>query len=163
MIIRRSTASDIPTLLRLADEARQIMRRSGNMNQWVNGYPDRAAFESDIQQQGSYIVENDLGEPVGCFAMLPGPEPTYARIYEGQWLDTERPYYVIHRIASLPQAHGVLRAIIDHAFTVTDNICIDTHRDNTIMRHLLERLGFTYCGIIYLTDGAERLAYQRIT
>ena len=116
MIIRHSTASDIPTLLRLADEARQIMRRSGNMNQWVNGYPDRAAFESDIQQQGSYIVENDLGEPVGCFAMLPGPETTYARIYEGQLLDTERPYYVIHRIASLPQAHGVLRAIIDHAF-----------------------------------------------
>jgi hypothetical protein len=30
------------------------------------------------------------------------------------------------------------------------------------MRHALEKYGFCYCGIIYLQDGAERLAYQLV-
>ena len=43
------------------------------------------------------------------------------------------------------------------------NIRIDTHRDNRIMQKLISRSGFSYCGIILLADGAERLAYQRIS
>ena len=42
------------------------------------------------------------------------------------------------------------------------SICADTHRDHRIMQHLLEKHGFTYCGVIYLASGDERLAYQRI-
>ena len=38
----------------------------------------------------------------------------------------------------------------------------DTHRDNTIMQHLITKHGFTYCGIILLANGDERLAYQKI-
>ena len=30
------------------------------------------------------------------------------------------------------------------------------------MQHNLLKHGFTYCGIIYLLNGDERLAYQRI-
>ena len=30
------------------------------------------------------------------------------------------------------------------------------------MQHLLSEHGFSYCGIIYLASGDERLAYQRI-
>ena len=89
-------------------------------------------------------------------------EPTYATIYEGEWTDEQRPYYVIHRIASAEGSKGVLKAILQYCFQHTDNIRIDTHRDNVIMRHLLGKLGFTYCGIIYLANGDERLAYQRI-
>jgi len=42
-----------------------------------------------------------------------------------------------------------------------NNIRIDTHRDNAIMQHNIEKHGFTYCGIIYLANGDERLAYQK--
>ena len=42
------------------------------------------------------------------------------------------------------------------------NIRIDTHRDNRIMQHNIEKHGFTYCGIIYLANGDERLAYQKL-
>ena len=45
---------------------------------------------------------------------------------------------------------------------ITDNIRIDTHKDNTIMQHNLDRYGFKYCGIIHIASGAERLAYQRL-
>jgi hypothetical protein len=30
------------------------------------------------------------------------------------------------------------------------------------MQHVLAKNGFTYCGLIYLKNGAERLAYQRV-
>ena len=80
----------------------------------------------------------------------------------GEWLDDDLPYMVIHRIASSMDSHGVFREIMDYSFSVCGNIRIDTHRDNHIMQHVIAKAGFKYCGIIYLADGAERLAYQRL-
>ena len=159
--ISHARREHIDTLLLLAEHGRRTMRLIGNTRQWVNGYPDRDTFMRDIEQSNSYLVYYG-DKMVGTFAMLPSPEPTYQRIYEGQWLN-DKPYLVIHRIASVPEAHSVLRHIIDYAFTHTDNVRIDTHRDNAIMRHLLTKLGFRYCGIIYLANGDERLAYQKTT
>ena len=42
------------------------------------------------------------------------------------------------------------------------NLRIDTHRDNHIMQHCIRKAGFQYCGIIYLANGDERLAYQML-
>ena len=100
--------------------------------------------------------------PVGYFAFLPSPEPTYARIDGGAWLDDRLPYHVIHRIASYPEVHGVFDTMLRWADKREGNLRIDTHRDNRIMQHLLEKHGFRYCGIIYLASGDERLAYQRL-
>ena len=86
-------------------------------------------------------------------------EPTYDYI-EGAWL-TDEPYGVIHRIASYPDVHGVFSAIIDFAAARYPHLRIDTHRDNRIMQHVITAAGFTYCGIIWLPDGTERLAYER--
>ena len=117
---------------------------------------------SDIAWAASYLVIDDESQQaVATFAFIPGPDPTYAQIYDGQWIDDEAPYYVIHRIAALTTARGVMQTVLDYAFTQTDNIRIDTHRDNVIMRHLMLKYGFTYCGIIYLANGDERLAFQR--
>ena len=30
------------------------------------------------------------------------------------------------------------------------------------MQHVIEKHGFTYCGIIHITTGDKRLAYQKI-
>ena len=98
-------------------------------------------------------------QTVGYFALLPSPEPTYDHI-AGTWL-TDEPYGVIHRIASYPGVHGIFSAVIDYAAQRYAHLRIDTHRDNRIMRHLIEKHGFTYCGIIGLPDGTERLAYER--
>ncbi|MCR4852755.1 MAG: GNAT family N-acetyltransferase [Prevotella sp.] len=159
-IIRKSTLDDLPAMLHIRDIARQTMRRSGNINQWPNGYPPEDAFRRDISLEVSYFVEEeDTQKPLATFAFIPGPDPTYAIIYDGQWLDDE-PYCVIHRIAASNEAHGVLSAVLRFCFAQTDNIRIDTHRDNAIMRHLLQKYGFDYCGIIHLENGDERLAYQ---
>ena len=104
---------------------------------------------------------DERGEVVGTFALLPSPEVTYNVIYNGQWLD-DAPYYVIHRIASTPGSHGILDALLDYCESRVDNIRIDTHEANIIMRKGLEKHGYQYCGIIYLLDGNERMAFQKV-
>lgn len=161
-IIREATMADVACIMRVIEAAKGIMRASGNMFQWINGYPSAEVIEKDIRKHVGYVV-TDNGEVVAYYAFIPSPEPTYDKIYGGDWIEDALPYYVIHRIASGPDVHGIFGAIMEYAFAVCGNIRIDTHRDNAIMQHCLQNWGFTYCGIILLANGDERLAYQRVT
>ena len=157
---RRATMDDLPLLLNLRDQARGIMRSYGNVNQWPEGYPPQAKFENDIKLGCSYLMSDRNGTTVATFAMLPGPDPTYSIEYNGQWLNDE-PYLVVHRIASTPDSHGVLDAILDFCEAQSLDIRIDTHADNIVMIKGLEKRGYQYCGIIHLMNGDERLAFQK--
>ena len=159
-IIREARLTDMAEIMKVMDAAKKIMRQSGNMYQWGEGYPSEAVITADMEKDGGFVVLDD-NKIVGYFAFLKSPEPTYARIYEGKWLDDEEPYHVVHRIASYPDAHGIFSSIMDFCFSHDPNIRIDTHRDNKIMQHNIAKHGFTYCGIIYLVSGDERLAYQK--
>lgn len=160
-IVRLAQVADLDTIMPVMDAAKGIMRSDGNINQWVGGYPSREAILADIHRNGGFVVE-DSGRITGYFAFLPSPEPTYSYIEGGEWLDEKMPYHVIHRIASYPEIHGVFSDIMEYCFSQDPNIRIDTHRENSIMRHNIAKHGFTYCGIIYLESGDERLAYQKI-
>ena len=151
--------SDIPAILPVLDAARRIMRESGNPSQWADGYPSAEAIRKDIERDGGFVIEDD-GKIVAYFAFLPSPEPTYDVIEGGSWLDDTQPYHVIHRIASYPDSRGVFSDIIAWSREREHNLRIDTHRDNRIMQHCIQKAGFRYCGIIYLANGDERLAYQ---
>ena len=169
MMIRPVAESDLPALRPVFEAAKEIMRADGNCEQWsAPGFPGEDLLLSDLARGGGFVIESPIlpgptehpaSRIVAYFALLPSPEPTYARI-DGAWL-TDEPYGVIHRIASYPDVHGVFDAIIGFASARYPHIRIDTHRDNRIMQHLLEKHGFTYCGIIWLLSGAERLAYER--
>jgi hypothetical protein len=161
MMIREARPSDMSAIMQVMEAAKKIMRSSGNMHQWGEGYPSEAVILSDMEKNGGFVVEED-SKVIAYFAFLPSPEPTYDHIYGGRWLDDVQPYHVIHRIASYPNVHGIFKSIMDFCFSRDANIRIDTHKDNTIMQHNIEKHGFTYCGIIYLASGDERLAYQRI-
>ena len=158
--IRKASAGEIPRIMEVLEAAKGIMRASGNLHQWVEGYPSREMIETDIAAGFGHVVMDD-GRVVGYFAFIPSPEPTYAKIYEGAWQEDMSPYHVVHRIGSVPDSHGVFASIMDWCFTQDRHIRIDTHRDNAIMRHCIEQYGFSYCGIIHLASGAERLAYQK--
>ena len=159
--IRIARLEDIPVIMTVIEAAKGIMRRNGNAFQWKDGYPSTSVIEEDIKRGVGYLVLDD-GAIVGYFAYISSPEPTYANIYEGKWVDALSSYHVIHRIASNPESHGVFKSLMDWCFTKERNIRIDTHRDNRIMQHCITSYGFTYCGIIYLASGDERLAYQLI-
>ena len=159
--IRRVEAVDTEAVLAVMDAARGIMRSSGTLHQWGDDYPSSAVIDADRLRGGGYVIEDD-GRITGYFAFLPSPEPTYSYIEGGAWLDDSLPYHVIHRIASFPEAHGIFRDMLAWCAERETNIRIDTHKDNRIMQKLLDTHGFTYCGVIYLASGDERLAYQRV-
>ena len=159
-IIRQATHADMAEIMMVMVSARQIMRSSGNLRQWDDSYPSEDIISSDMERCGGFVLEEDE-RVVAYFAFLASPEPTYDKIYDGRWIDNEHSYHVIHRIASYPDVHHVFRDIMEYAFSKDRNIRIDTHRDNHIMQHNIEKHGFTYCGIIHLASGDERLAYQK--
>ena len=152
-------------MLPVFEAAKAIMRADGNHDQWgAPGFPGDALLLRDIARGGGFVISSEAeGEVeksiVAYFALLPSPEPTYD-VIDGAWL-TDEPYGVIHRIASYPEVHGIFSAVIDFAAARYPHLRIDTHRDNRIMQHLIDMAGFTYCGVIWLEDGTERLAYER--
>ncbi len=160
MKIRKAKLSDMDRILKIYAYARQFMVETGNPNQWAaQGYPKRSLLEADIEKGNLYVMEEADGIR-GVFAFVIGADPTYERIDGGQWLN-DRTYGTIHRIAGDGTVKGLLRQCVDFGFTLIDNIRIDTHKDNKIMQHLIEKCGFTYCGIITGSDGNPRLAYQK--
>ena len=39
---------------------------------------------------------------------------------------------------------------------------IDTHEENLGMQGLLKKLGYHYCGVIYLENNDKRLAFEKL-
>ncbi len=159
MYVRRSNMEDIPAMMDLYAQARVFMREHGNPNQWDDSYPSRELLEKDIAFGNSYIVEDDEKNLAATFAFIKGEDPTYYGIENGAWLNHE-PYGTIHRLAGNPSCHGIASGCIGWCKSQIGNLRADTHEDNKIMQHLLEKNGFVRCGIIHLADGAPRIAYQ---
>lgn len=157
-IIRQTTIADIPKLREIFAIARQFMANTGNPSQWVDGYPSDEQLTQDIESGDSYVVEKNE-KVVATFVLRGGIDPTYNIIYEGKWLN-DKPYATIHRIASTGEIKGIMHIAMQFAQQQYDNIRIDTHRDNIVMQHLIEKEGFKYCGIIYCWSGDERVAFQ---
>ena len=158
-MIRKATYDDIPVLMDVFRKARCIMRSSGNMHQWNDGYPSEEIVRRDIDNGHCYVLCED-GKVVATMAFIPGPDTTYAVIYDGCWLSDE-PYHVIHRIAVAEPGHNAARTLLDWGFGRVKSIRIDTHKDNVIMQHVLSKYGFTHCGMILLANGDPREAYQK--
>lgn len=157
MFIRKATKEDLPQILDIYSHARQFMNQNGNPTQWKNVYPPVDLVEKTIDN--TYLSMEEAS--IACvFYFAIENDPTYSVIHEGNWLN-DKPYAVIHRVASSHVTKGAARFSINWAFEQYPNLKIDTHRDNIPMQNLLNSLGFKYCGIIYLENGEERLAYQK--
>lgn len=158
-VFRKAAPSDLPQVLEIYAHARAFMRQSGNPNQWGSHHPAESVLQADISSGRLYLGEEN-GKIEAVFAYLQGVDPTYVRIYEGHWLNDE-PYGVIHRIAVATPGKDSAARCFDWALRQCQNLRIDTHRDNKPMQQALKKQGFQYCGIIYLANGDERIAFQK--
>lgn len=157
--IRPAQSGDLSAIMAVYAYAQEAMRRNGNPHQWGDWYPKQKLVEKDIALKRNYVFVDEQGV-CGVFVFIVGADPTYERIDAGAWLN-DRPYGTIHRIASNGRCQGLMRRAVDFCAKIEPNIRIDTHEDNAIMRHLVAKCGFTYCGIIHTYDGTPRLAFQR--
>lgn len=159
MLVRRAAYDDLDRMKELFECARKYMKEHGNPTQWKNDRPSTSLVLNDIAKSNSYVIEDD-NVIVGTFACIKGIEPTYLQI-DGQWLNDDE-YVTIHRVASDGSRRGIFNEIIKYCGKFGCDIRIDTHRDNKTMIHLIEKNGFTYCGIIIVDDGTQRMAYQKL-
>lgn len=161
MEIRKANIGDLPAIMKIYDHARELMRREGNDSQWVNGYPSEQLVDEDIKRGISYVVSDDEGL-CGVFAFIEGRDATYEQIYDGSWVDDDRPYATIHRMGRAKGKHGVFRAAMDWCRENATSLRVDTHDKNRTMRKHIEQYGFDRRGIIYIADGTPRIAYQML-
>ena len=157
-MIRKALPEDMPVILKIYEQARRFMAEHGNPRQWGNSSPAQNVLEEDIRKERLYLCERDE-KICGVFAFPVGEDTTYAKIEGGGWkLNT--PYGTIHRMAGNGQETGVFAECLAWCREQIGHICIDTHEDNRIMQHLIEKHGFVRCGIIHVADGSPRIAYE---
>lgn len=157
--IRRANKEDLPQIQSVYSFARAFMARTGNPHQWGSTHPPLRQLEEDVRLGNLYVAEDSAGIH-GVFAFILGEDPTYTRIEDGAW-HSVRPYGTIHRIAS-DGSGGVFSAALCFCRSQMQHIRIDTHHDNKVMQHVIEKHGFQRCGIIYIADGNPRIAYDLI-
>ena len=157
--VRKAKFADLPRILEIYEYARNFMAANGNPNQWGKTNPPRETLEADIAAKRLYTVRGG-DEICGVFFFEMGEDPTYRRIENGVWL-SDAPYGTIHRVASKGKG-GVFAACVEFCLKKCAHLRIDTHRDNHIMRHVIEKAGFQRRGIIYIADGSPRIAYERV-
>ncbi len=160
MEIRKTTAADLDRVMEIYALAREFMAKTGNPHQWKTHKPQRELIEKDIETGQSYVC-TEKERIIGVLAFIPGDDPTYGVIYDGEWKSQEA-YAVVHRIATSGEVKGTGTFMMKWAESQFPHIRIDTHKDNRVMQNMLSKLGYSYCGIIHLEDGDERLAFEKI-
>ena len=165
MELKKALLDDISKIMMIISDAQAFLKQQG-IDQWQNNYPNFNTITNDIQCDHGYVLVVD-NRILAYGAIIKGIEPTYAKIDDGAWLNDD-PYVVIHRIAVDSAHRGQKIASCFIAETIklaqkweVNNIRIDTHKDNMIMQKMLNNNEFSYCGIIYLASGEQRLAYQK--
>lgn len=158
MKIRKATIEDLPKMREIFNYGRELQIQTGNPNQWEEGYPSKNLMMEDMEKGAAHVCESDQGEIMAVLSIFTEPDPTYYEI-EGEWLNDE-PYTTIHRIATSGVVKGVGQYCLQWVQERSENVRIDTHKDNAPMKYVLEKLGFAYCGVIYLDNGDPRDAYH---
>ena len=157
-MVRLAREQELPIIMELYEKARAFMRKTGNLHQWTKAFPEKLLLE-DIREARLHIIERN-GRICGVFYFYIGEDPTYDYI-EGKWINSS-PYGTIHRITGLEEERGIFKEAFEFCKSKINHLRIDTHEDNKIMQHTVEKYGYKRCGIIYLENGDPRIAYEYI-
>ena len=158
-MFRGAVKADLEAVLALYEQGRARMRENGNPTQWGDNYPPKALVERDIEANRLFVYM-DNGRLVGAFVLLFGGDACYDEI-DGRWLN-DAPYGAVHRVVADAASHGIAEKILEWCGERCQNLRIDTHKENKVMQHILEKNGFSRCGIVHVEDGSPRVAYQKV-
>lgn len=166
MKLRKAAPADEEAVLALYKEAQAFLAAQG-IDQWQDGYPNRESFFRDLARGESWVLEEE-GRVVATACLGLGREPTYDIIYQGAWGVEAPEYAFLHRIAVSGACKGrgapaLFFQELERQARKRGLPCLrgDTHRDNKIMRRVMEKNGLPYRGVIFLEDGGERLAFEK--
>ena len=165
---RLARLEDIDEIMKAVEDSREILRLQGN-GQWQFGYPNKDDFLNDIKNENLYVVlDKSDKNKIAVVCALTYYEEDYHNLYEGAWL-TDLDYMVMHRVALKKeythQGYGnlIFKTFIDVAkYKGYHSLRIDTHEGNQIMRHLIIKNGFKYCGKVILPPNKDRMVFEKV-
>ncbi len=168
MKLKLSTKQDIDAIMSIIKDAQNYLANLG-IDQWQDGYPNEEQIQLDISNKDSYVIVDDMERVMATTVFTTKEEPTYQTI-EGNWKTKGTVLYgVIHRLAVSDnfRSCGIANFVFEECEARlkkmnADSLRIDTHRQNKGMQYLMDKMGYAYCGIIYVTNGDERLAYEKL-
>lgn len=163
MNLRLATLADLPRIWEMILQAKAQMYREGKQ-QWDESYPLEEHMRIDIEKQYAYVLQEN-GAVIAYAAVVFDGEPAYDAI-DGQWL-SKQPYVVVHRVAVADEAkrRGVAVRLMQEVEKLAfskglHSFKVDTNYDNFYMQKVLQKCGFTYCGIIHYPRG-DRWGYEK--
>ena len=165
IVLRHATDADAGEAWRILDAARRRMLAAGK-RQWSMEYPSPANVEADISAGTAIVAVDRSGRLSGYWSAPLTGESAYDGI-DGRWLTDGEPYLTVHRLAVAPEAlrRGVasemMRRLENYAVDEgLHSIRIDTNYDNEAMLRMLDRLGYSGCGVVRYASG-ERMAFEK--
>ncbi len=164
MILRKATPSEQNAIWEILQQAIEQRRRDGS-EQWQNGYPNEQTVKNDIANGYGYVLVED-DSIIAYAAVIFDIEPAYTDI-KGKWL-TDGEYVTVHRVATSNaiKRKGMGTQLLQMIEELASeqkvySVKIDTNFDNVPMLKIMDRLGYTYCGEVFLS-GAPRRAYEKV-
>lgn len=164
MKLAPAKADDLQQVMELINDAKTYLK-SQRVDQWQNGYPDEECIKNDILRGTGYLCIAD-NKIVGYVCVDFDGEPAYEELC-GEWISIQ-PYVVVHRLALSGYGRG--KGLSSQVFSLVEEMAkqrdihsfkVDTDNDNEIMKHLLTKMGFQYCGTICF-DNSEKIAYEKL-
>lgn len=163
MELVQAKKADTARIMELINQAKAFLKDCG-VDQWQDGYPELSDIEKDIADGIGYVLVDD-GNIIAYTGIDFRGEPAYDTL-KGNWLN-QNPYVVIHRTAIDNSVKGkglcqqIFRKVEEMAREKNvHNVRIDTDEGNKIMRHVIEKMGFTYCGTIWFANSVK-IAFQK--
>lgn len=161
----KAKVDDIDSVMEVIEDARALLKMEGN-GQWQFGYPDRNDLLKDINSERLFCIkDNDL---IVAICAITYYEEDYMHLYEGKW-KSDFDYCVMHRVAVRESHRG--KGYGKKLFEVFESVAksegyhslrIDTHENNSLLRHLFDLYGFEYCGKAILTPNKDRVMYEKV-
>lgn len=164
LTFRKAEPNDALSVWEILSQAIRRRKEDGS-SQWQSGYPNLNTVHSDIEKGYCYLLA-DQKKIVASAALIFNNEPTYQTI-DGAWL-SDGDFLVVHRVAVSDEVIGKGVATIFfieiEEFAKENSVFsikVDTNFDNLPMLRILEKLNYTYCGEVQVSDG-PRKAFEKL-
>ena len=156
-MIRKANLAEIERLLQITRACVAKMTSEGIL-QWNNFYPNREAFQKDVERQELYVLLSEA-TIIGCITISSEKDSEYNEI---DWLTKDSSHYYIHRLAIDPnfQKQGFAKKLMDFAesLAIKNNIVsirLDTSSRNIRNQKFYEAREYSRLGNIFFPKQSE--------
>lgn len=168
MNIQIANENHIKDIIFIFKQASEYIASYGS-DQWQGkSCPNEDNVQKDIQEKSGYVVLDEQSNVIAYMSLSFSGDENYNIIKNGRW-ESDYDYGVIHRIAvsDTVRNKGISKLMFDFAEKecIKNNIRsirLDTHNLNEPVKSIMKERKYKKCGIIFLKDKQERIAYEKI-